>query len=173
MGLHGRLLRVCNARGRWAPDPLGRFRRNHHESIFLSGRKKQNRQNWRRFRPFCGAAIWILSQDWQLYGGTNSVCDSHSQFRHFAPQLQNEFPVQTPISERAVLNQTAVSSDGCLGSLPPGGSAPLRVQDSYWKFRTPKAFIPVSSRVPAESTAYWYVQADSGTVRYNAAPEPN
>ena len=56
-------------------------------SRFIYPRKKLNRQNWGRFRPFCGAAIWILSQDWQLYGETNSLCDSHSQFRHFAPQV--------------------------------------------------------------------------------------
>ena len=52
--------------------------------------------------PFCGAGIWILSQDWQLYSQTNSVCDIHSQFCQNAPQVQNEFPLQTPISERAV-----------------------------------------------------------------------
>ena len=41
----------------------------------------------------------FLSQDWQLYGRTNSLCEIHSQFCHFAPQVQNEFPVQTPSSQ--------------------------------------------------------------------------
>ena len=52
-------------------------------------------------RPFCGAGIWILSQDWQLYSKTRLLCSIHSQFCQNAPQVQNEFPFQTPISERA------------------------------------------------------------------------
>jgi hypothetical protein len=45
--------------------------------------------------------FWMFSQYWQLHGGTNSLCEIHRQFCQFAAQLQNEFPVQTPISERA------------------------------------------------------------------------
>ncbi len=29
------------------------------------------------------------------------MCETHSHFFHFAPQVQNELPVQNPISERA------------------------------------------------------------------------
>ena len=50
----------------------------------------------RDYRPFCGAGIWILSHDCQLYSRTNSLCGIHSQFGHFAPQVQNEFPPSDP-----------------------------------------------------------------------------
>ena len=53
------------------------------------------------YRPFCGAGIWIWSQDWQLYSQESLVCETHSQFCENGPWVQNEFALQAPFSERA------------------------------------------------------------------------
>ena len=111
----------------------------------------------------------ILSQDWQLYGGTNSVCDTHSQFCHFAPQLQNEFPVHTPISDRSIKWWLP-------GKFAPGGVRPAPGPGFLLEIPNTQGIHTGQQSSAGRKHGiqlYWYVQADSGTVRYNAAPEPN